>query len=306
MHLEDARAAKEALAFAPDPKYRTALTHTFMAWHGPLNALARWLSDEDIAFRSGVCTALGFLDENDLTPADKTALVNALLNLYRDAPDGSTHSAAGWTLRRWSVPLPSIEPAATAPSGRQWFVNRLGMTMIRIPAGKFIMGDAETAHEVELTRGYFAADREVTVAQYRQFAEEATAAGEKAGMSRNEISPTDDCPAQQMSWFDAVRFCNWLSQREGRAACYTLRPGELRPGERIETWEANWDANGYRLLTEAEWEYACRAGTITRYAFGDDPELLAFYGFSAANSKGRAWPGGLKAPECLGTVRHAR
>lgn len=292
LYLGDSRAMKQALAFAPDPKYRTALIHALTAWHGELRPLDDWLSNEDAAFRSGLCTALGFFDPNDLPAADKAALAKSLLDLYLHSPDGSTHSAAGWTLRCWKIELPTCEASSTPPPGRDWFVNRLGMTMVRIPAGKFTHKD-ETAQEVELTRSYFAADREVTVAQYRQFAQ--SPAGKDVGKHSMQISPTDDCPMQKMTWFEALRFCNWLSEQEGRVACYTSPEGSP-----TEVWQLNRDANGYRLPTEAEWEHACRAGTATRYAFGDDADLLSSYGFYAMNSNDRAWPGGLKAPNAWG------
>jgi sulfatase modifying factor 1 len=75
-------------------------------------------------------------------------------------------------------------------------------------------------------------------------------------------------PANYISWFQAIDFCNALSELQGLTPCYQ------RDGESV-TW--NREANGYRLATEAEWEYACRAGTDSRWFCGDDPEALVDY-----------------------------
>ena len=95
-------------------------------------------------------------------------------------------------------------------------------------------------------------------------------------MQREPIPPAQErLPAVEVNWYDAIAFCNRLSVREGYRRCYRRR---------FRRWVCDWRADGYRLPTEAEWEYACRAGTATRYAFGDDPERLGNYAWFAGNS----------------------
>ena len=107
--------------------------------------------------------------------------------------------------------------------------------------------------------------------------------GNSRGANKNWLNPgfaqTDDHPVVCVSWNDAVEFCNWLSKKEGKT---------------------------YRLPTEAEWEYSCRAGSKGRWSFGDDEGELLDYARFCSNSQGHAWPvAGLKA-ECVGPLRHAR
>ena len=99
-------------------------------------------------------------------------------------------------------------------------------------------------------------------------------------------------PVTHVNWGDAVLFCNWLSLQEGRDPCY--RKEEMDEiddvGDQVvkyDTWALVLGANGYRLPTEDEWEYACRAKSTTAFSFGDDNELLDQYGVYSGNARGR-------------------
>ena len=157
-----------------------------------------------------------------------------------------------------------------------------GVVMVFIPGGDFVMGDErgevdEIPHEVSLSSFYM--DKYlVTQADY-----------EKVIGNNPSRWPGRKNPVEQMRWSDAVRYCNGRSRLEGLQPCYDL-----------ENWTCDFAANGYRLPTEAEWEYACRAGTKTRYFFGDDRTKLRNFAWFKGNSGQRPRPVGRKLPNPFG------
>ena len=196
--------------------------------------------------------------------------------------------------------------------------NAIGMKLVLIPSGEFVMGNNETfeqlaidfpqydrerltllgdespAHKVQITRSFYLGQHEVTTGQFKKYLELSGAvpesiADQTGGYGYNpEYDPKkskrgdafegrdpkyswqntgfkqgDHHPVLNVSWNDAIQLCQWLSQREGKK---------------------------YRLPTEAEWEYACRAGTQTRYHNGQDPELLIQVANTFDSDAEKNWP----------------
>jgi sulfatase modifying factor 1 len=172
-------------------------------------------------------------------------------------------------------------------------------------------------HRVIISRPFRIGTTEVTIGQFGKFVQErghmteTERSGGGNSSKSNESAPekaaatwrapgypvTEDSPVSQITWNDMVAFCNWLSEKNKRSECYRFQA-------ETKAWTRDMKANGYRLPTEAEWEYACRAGTTTHYSFGDDVADLDRHAWfnRTAEVPGRtgAAPVGAKAPNPFG------
>jgi formylglycine-generating enzyme required for sulfatase activity/nucleoside phosphorylase len=195
------------------------------------------------------------------------------------------------------------EPTAEEP--KEITSPTTGMVLVRVDAGDFDMGsgdddtdafdDEKPRHRVRITKPFYLGKYEVTLGQFRKFVGDAgyKTEGQRDGTGafgwnvkkkewakapkyswRNPgFEQTDEHPVVCVSWNDAVAFCEWLGRKEGVT---------------------------YRLPTEAEWEYACRAGSTTRYCFGDDAGKLGDFAWFDGNSGGTTHPVGEKPANNFG------
>ena len=160
--------------------------------------------------------------------------------------------------------------------------------LVYISGGSFLLGDTRgdgstnerPAHSVTLA-SFYLSRTEVTFAEFDRFSDE-------TGRPR----PTDngwgrdDRPAINVSWLDAAEYCNWLSERESLDSFYVITATQAY---------ANWSSAGYRLPTEAEWEYAAAGGGLEATATSGPPE-----GWVQGSSGGMTRPVATRAPDALG------
>jgi formylglycine-generating enzyme required for sulfatase activity len=186
-----------------------------------------------------------------------------------------------------------------------WTSVSTDMDFVRIPGGTFMMGvpgiasvglfgdDRKPQHEVGIS-AFYLGTYEVTQLQYRIVMGDNPSYFSSTGRGWEQIAGnlTDNYPVENVSWLDAVRFCNSLSEKDGLKPYYVIIEDDIRIPD--------LNGSGYRLPTEAEWEYACRAGTTTKFSFGDDDIRLGEYAWYARNSEWVTHPVGQNHANALG------
>jgi eukaryotic-like serine/threonine-protein kinase len=324
---------------APDPRVRSYIIDhlsLMQADPGPIVQYLEHLSTvSDDETKQAMILSLGEFkgqmqeaELNGFLPDSKRLdILRQLEYDYREAADPGVRGAAEWMLRTWGRgdSLSRIDESLKRPDpdrhrdpkGRRWFVNAEGQTMIVVPkAGSFKIGPRrgepigydtlnQPTTDRDETIGYpFAIGaHEVTLEEFLRFKKNhAYTAKDLKPTPTGEPDPR--CPVNNIFWYEAAEYCNWLSQKDGIPEdqwCY-------RPHDKTKKYASGMriapnftELTGYRLPTEAEWEYSCRAGTIgvSRY-YGEADELLVKYVWFAENSGKMLWPVGSKMPNTLG------
>ena len=160
--------------------------------------------------------------------------------------------------------------------------------------GEFWRGEEKAPHRQRISRDFAIASKEVTVGQMLLF--------RKDYAYLKDFAPAPDCPVNTVTWYDAAAYCNWLNEQERTPKeewCYVPN-AEGKYADGMTTAPDYLHRRGYRLPTEAEWEYACRADAETAYSFGDSPDLLDRYAWFSINSLGRSSPVGSLKPNDFG------
>jgi len=307
--LKSVRSACDEAVNAGAPDEAVSLLRAKETVLDALSMFNRGETDEAVILVAAAISKYGSVANAMLIEADRSSLREALVNEYRRRFDSTLRlkdaievaavaqlidpQARFWLEKispealRTTAPdalltlspsvLVTLPPAVLASLPQATVVaipalkNSIGIELKLLPAGVFAMGRVgggdETSHQVKLTTPFFLGVYEVTNAQWKRV------------MGSVPSSWKDgDQPVENVSWEEAVEFCGTLS----------ALPEERKAG-RV-----------YRLPTEAEWEYACRAGTTTQYSFGNDETHLGDYGWFDGNSGSKTHAVGQKKPNAWG------
>jgi formylglycine-generating enzyme required for sulfatase activity len=294
------------LKHSPDPRARSYFIHWLAPLDGdPKTIIARYQQETDVTIKRALLLSLGEFDESQLAESERTSLIETLLNVYRSDPDAGLHAAAEWLLRQWKqggqisaidTELRQTEPQlkSTKDDKRQWYVNGQGQTFVILDAGEFQMGSPdseadrnanELLHRRRIGRRLAISTKEVTKHQYLEFQKDFS-------HSQFYRYPEPNCPIGGVLWYEAAGYCNWLSEQEGIPKDqWVYKPNEQNKyGPGMKAKENFWELSGYRLPTESEWEFACRAGSVTSRYYGQSEILLPQYAWHVSNSKDLTWP----------------
>ncbi len=300
LQLGHAERVLPLLRFGAEPDLRSLLIHTLARSQCALEILSEHLYREtDAGIRQGLLLALLDLDASQMSSDLRSQLIAVLRTWYQSDPHSGMHAVIASCLKQWGVE--DTLPLAEFPQGPPGLANQswwhanpdecFALIDVTQASEPFVMGCPESEveygwferlHLKNLKRRYAIGMREVTVQQFREF----LAANPDVDHALTEEEHAE-MPQTRVTWYLAAQYCNWRSEMAG------IPPDEwcFRPNadglyaDGMSLAPDYLKKTGYRLPTETEWEYACRAGTTTARFFGRTPRLLSQYAWYSDNSQ---------------------
>lgn len=274
----------------------------------PSRILEKINSTSDINAKQSMIIALGDMNFDSVDLQTKNLWVGIFLELYENNADAGLHGALDWLLRkRWGLEKECDRIVGSLKSkvfsDKKWFVNSMGQTFVIVGGPvRYTMGsphdeplryDSEEFNPRYISKSIAVGQKEVTIDQFLSLIPEQRYI--------EKYAKTPDTAMSCISWYDCARYCNLLTEREFTKADCVYLPNErglYEQGMRIVDEPLN--KKGYRMPTEAEFEFFQRGGSTKAFNFGSNFRLLDRYGFYSGNSKNQLWPVGTLRPNSFG------
>ena len=282
LRLEQTDLVWPLLRNKPDPEARSRIVNGLAEREGrPEPLMSQFQTEQNPEIQQSLLLCLGTFDPDSVDSVVREEFTGDVLSVYQNHKNVGVHSAARWLLQQWNErdALKQVDEQLQNQPKRgetEWFVNGQRQTFAVLGPGEFLMGSPETEshrlpeeiqHHRTIKHRFALCTTEVTQQQWERF------------VQSQQSSDRTDLPIQGVNWYQAVEYCNWLSAQETIPEdqwCYAPNEqGEYSEGTQVK--DGFLQLTGYRLPTEAEWEYACRAGTETRFHFGSSELLLGKY-----------------------------
>ena len=285
MRLQQPESVWPLLELQPDPRSRSWLIkRAARLGVRPELLIDRYGSEADISSRRALLLAIGNYDPNRIAKASRELTIERSKRRAQRTRRWPAHARHFGCFRNWNISVePAEGPGQLDPiDNRNWYTAAEGHTMVVID----VQNDSNVGHVFDI------ASQELTIVQVREWYP-------KKNLSPG-YEPSQDCACGLMTWYQAIAYCQWLNEQAGIDEdqwCYPkFDPND--PGFTV--IEADVSKTGFRLPTDAEWEHACRAGSVTSYFFGESPELLPEYAWSSQDRPEYVFPVGLLKPNDFG------